>query len=67
MENLLVRGTERIAYGYVDSRALDRLMSPPPEWMSLCWMAASCMSGIEGPAQRCDHALPVPDPRPVGW
>lgn len=65
MENLLVRATERPSYGYIDPRAMCG--SQHPDWWHVIWMAVSCCCGVLGPAERADHRLPTPDPRPLGW
>lgn len=58
-ENLLVHATERIAYGFSDTRALWGDVKP--HWWSSIWMAVSSCCGLTGP---CDPVkLPAPEPR----
>lgn len=46
----MIIATERIAYGYVDTRAVWG--SPTQEWWHVIWMAVSCCNGWEGPTER---------------
>ena len=56
--NLIVRTTERVAYGYIDPRAV--FATSKPNWWHTIWMAVSSCCGIAGPTEIA--SLPAPEP-----
>lgn len=64
MDNLIVRATEHMAYGWSDTRAIFGTISGtmPPGYWGVIWMAVSCCCGIEGKTEYVGY-LPAPHPR----
>jgi hypothetical protein len=60
MDNLLVHATERISYGWIDSRAAFAGDASRDYW-HIIWMAVSCCCGLKGEAEPV--RLPAPEPQ----